>query len=113
MSIYPWKTRWVTDQNVQSGGGGKREETGGRSEMSKKWQSGLSEQSPEDSKTTCFTPPHGLFIQEKITSSRSHCCLFAISILLEGEKKQVSERGSFSGDFQPCVQTKVVWMGLR
>lgn len=69
MSIHPGKTFQPLLGGLQIRvyrvGVGGREETGGRSEMSKKWQSGLSEQSPGDSKTTGFAPPHGLFIQEK------------------------------------------------
>lgn len=90
------------------------EETGGRSEMSKKQRPGLPEQSAGNRETTMMpqTSSGPVHAGEHHTSKVAllFVCYFHP---LQKEKKQAPERGCFSGDFPPRVQSKVVWTALE
>lgn len=81
--------------------------------MPEKRHPGLPEQSAGNRRTTCLRPAHGLLIQERSRPQGSIVVCSLVPPSLEREKKQASEGDGFSGDFQPRVQTKVVWTSFR
>lgn len=96
----PWETLlaapgWVGDHNVHGRSRSREKERGSPmawEEAAGKWRAGLPEQSTGTRNPGKPSPPHGLYIWEKITAWRSLCCLFAISTLFRRKDKAISRK---------------------